>query len=83
MDNNNNNNNNNSNNNHSALQEGNERELHFFTGLLEAFSLLFGFLLTLLGWKFYNAVKEFFYQFQTSLLGNSLIFVTGFDMVLS
>ena len=32
---------------------------------------------------FYNAVKEFFYQFQTSLLGNSLIFVTGFDMVLS
>ena len=36
----------------------NERELHFFTGFLAAFSLLFGFLLTLLGWK-YQSVSIF------------------------
>ena len=36
----------------------NDRELHFFTGFLAAFSLLFGFLLTLLGWK-YQSVSIF------------------------
>ena len=36
----------------------NERELHFFTWFLEAFGPLFGFLLTLLGWK-YQSVSIF------------------------
>ena len=52
------------------------------SSLLYVYQYLYGYF-TARTLKFSSAVKKFSYQFQTTLLRNSSIFVTDFDMVLS